>query len=249
MKSSHVLWTLLCMGACGGDQVGTSVGNPPRTTLDLVAYDGSAGAKHGQAAGVTLDKALLVVDRIRLRDAANCEGDDRVQIAGPLVADLLGGGVLPAPAPLPLTGRKFCRFEMRWKQLTPADTLPAGADPALAGLSMLVEGRTASGKRFIIRGEFLEDFRLDARGGAFELRAATESLFVAFDYAGWIDAAAVEAGAGDPVVISKNDNKTIYMSFRDAVQRSARLFRDADGDGALGAGEHKDASALAGGGT
>ena len=248
MKSSQVLCTLLILGACGGDQVGTSVGNPPRTTLDLVAFDGGGGAKRGNAAGITLDKAFIVVDRIRLRDAARCEGDDRVQVEGPLVADLLGGGVLPAPAPVPLAGRRFCRFEMRWKQLTPADTLPQGADPGLAGLSMLVEGRTASGKRFVLRGEFLEDFRLDARGGAFELPGQKESLFVGFDHAGWFDAAAIEAGSGDPVIISKNDNKTIYMSFRDAVQRSARLFRDTDGDGALGAGEHKDASALAGGG-
>ncbi len=249
MKPSHLLWTLLTVSACGGDQVGTSVGNPPRTTLDLVAYDGAAGAKRSQAAGVTLDKAFIVIDRVRLRDAASCEGDDRVQLEGPLVADLLGGGVLPAPAPLPLTGRKFCRFEMRWKQLTPADPMPAGTDPALAGLSMLVEGKTASGKRFSIRGEFLEDFRLDARGGGFELPGVTESLFIGFDYSTWIDAAAIEAGTGDPVVVSKNDNKTIYMSFRDAVQRSARLFRDTDGDGALGAGERKDASALAGGGS
>jgi hypothetical protein len=246
VKPTRVIWILFGLAACGGDKVGTSVGNPPNATLELIAYDGSAGAKRTAAAGVTLEKAFIVVDRVRLRDAATCEGDERVQIEGPLIADLLGGGVLPAPAPLPLAGRRFCRYEMRWKQLNPSDPLPAGADPALAGLSMLVEGRTAAGKRFRIDGEFLEEFRLDGRGGGFELPAATESLFVTFDYAAWIDAAAIDAVAEDPVVISRALNKELYMAFREAVRRSARLFRDADGDGALGAGERKDEQALAG---
>lgn len=244
MKRIGLFGMLLCAAGCG-DQTGTSVGNPPRATLDLVAYDGSGGQKRLEA-GVTLDKALLVVDRVRVRDAANCEGDDRAEIEGPLVADLLGGGVLPEPAALPLQSRRFCRFEMRWKQLNPSDPMPAGTDPALAGLSMLVEGRTAMGKRFVVRGEFGEEFRLDARGGGFELPAAVESLYVAFDYQSWIDAAAIDALTGDPVVISVGENREAYMAFREAVRRSARLFRDVDGDGALGAGERRDEQALAG---
>src|SRR5688500_4233465 len=197
---------------------GTDVGNP-RVELGLTAYN----------AGAEVQAAWMVVERIRLRPASDCEGGAEVEVEGPLVIDLLAASPL---AGIELEAGAYCRLEVEWQTLDGAP--PADAPTELAGAAIVVTGPAEGG--FVIRSERNDELRLEAGGDGFTLDEATGALFVAFDLAVWLDGidfTSAEVGADGIIHIDDQDNSDLLDIFDDNVGDAADLFDDDDGDGSL----------------
>ncbi len=235
MSSLRGLQLLVLFGACSS----TSVGNPPRNSVEiqLTAFEQAPAKPVRAAAGLTVSRALMVVERVRLRTCAGKE----VQYAGPYVADLLGTGVVGMAPRLEVADRTFCSVQLKFSKLE-RDKVPAGAPADLVERSIVLEGATAAGRRFRVEADFDDEFELRTGGAAgLTVAAGDARIFIAFASNTWLDAAALDAipGSGD-ILISKDQNQATYEAFRNAVKRSAHLFDDDDHDGRLGDAEEHD---------
>jgi hypothetical protein len=227
---------------------GTDVGNGVTVSLDLRAYQQLASTK---PLGVTMDDGArvdelwMVVDRIRLRPGESCAADDTgVDVEGPLVADLLGGGVLGGAVSFTVPAGPFCEFRMRFHKLEGA--APAGAPADLAELSILMKGVTASGVPFTVQSDLGDDLRLDATNGTFSIVDGETPLFLAYELRAWMAALDLGSLPGPSIVVSDDQNEDRLDAFEAAVKQSARLFRDRDEDGDLSPDEHEPGRELAG---
>ncbi len=218
---------------------GTEVGNPFH--LGLAAYNVMP------AAGITVDQAWLVVDRVRFRPTADCEGDADIERTDQLAIDIRTGVIPPALRELAGTSSSYCRIELRWKGLDGA--VPAGAPAELAGASVVVVGTRGDGKRFVIRSTRSDELKLRARGAGIGVGGIT-ALFAGFDLTAWlsgIDLATATVGADDVVRLDDTNNLALRDLFDDNVAAAAKLFADRDGDERLDDDERDDDDALADG--
>src|SRR4030095_6144152 len=110
LRATNAVFALVSWlaSACTVPQGGTDVGNGVTGTveLDLRAYE-QLPNQHTQSLplqdGTRIDELWLGVDPIRLRPGTNCsDGDTEVDVKGPLIADLLGEGVLGGRASFPI---------------------------------------------------------------------------------------------------------------------------------------------------
>jgi hypothetical protein len=248
-------WTTLFAGALVAlaapacvPQGGTDVGNGAQVSLNLSAYE-APPAPAPQALplgdGASISELWMVVDRLKLRPAADCtiETED-IEIEGPLVANLVDEGVLGGAASVTVPAGPYCRFRIGFEKLEGA--IVGGAPAELAGLSLLMKGTRSDGTPFTVRSDASDDFELEARNGAFELAPGENPLFLAYDVAPWMTALALGSlPGGSPIVVDEDQNADRLDAFEDAVKASGRLFRDGDDDGALGEDEHEDGDELA----
>ena len=234
--------------ACKGPQDGTDVGNG-FTSLEARGYDALGGAPRGLDldGGVRVDELWVSLDRLRFRPSTDCSGlDERVDLEGPFVAELIEGGFADGPVTLELAPGPFCGFRTEFRKLTEADA-PASAPPELVGASVFARGTTADGLPFAVTSRQTQNVQLGARDGSFEL-GANESLVLAVDVGRWLSALRLDqppTGKPEgPIVIDDQQNADELREFEQSAASSAKLYRDADGDHALGAEERAAGSEL-----
>lgn len=218
---------------------GTEVGNPFH--LGLAAYHLTPRA------GIAVDGAWLVLDRVRFRPAATCETEVDIERTAQLVVDIESGVIPTELRDLAGSADAYCRIELRWHTLDGA--VPAGAPPELAGASMVVTGTRGDGKRFVIRSRRGDELRLRARGAGLGVEGIT-ALFAGFDLTAWLAGVELDAATvgGDGVVHLDDDaNRALRDVFDANVAAAAKVFADLDHDEQLDDNERDDADALADG--
>ena len=230
---------------------GTDVGNP-QTDGGIPGIDAASPvvlsldfALHNQQA-MPVRAAWLAVERIRLRSAAACDGEARVDLEGPIVVDLLAAGPPAALSGLDVPAEGYCRFEVKWNAFSSG--LPPGTPPALVGATIAIEGERGDGTPFLLRSARDDEMRLDAVNGAFTIGEATGALFVGLDvmnlFAG-VDLDTATVAADGTIYIDGESNPALLDIFDGNLRAAAELFDDDDGDGELADGEAGDLDALA----
>lgn len=240
----RLIWALAAISPLSC--TGTDVGNPV-VDIDFAVYDSdppdsSARVQLAVApAGLVVDKAWVVVERIRLRAAADCEGGAQDEFVGPFAVDMLAPGAPPALSGLEVSASSYCRIELRWDALGDGDLSDVPAE--LVEASILLEGRRADSTRFVVRSRRGDELRLDARAAAFTIDDLTSALFVAFDVQDLFDGVdidAAEIGEDNTIRLEQGSNEEMLAIFDDNLADAARLFGDDDGNGELDLEERDD---------
>lgn len=240
--------SLVVLGGCG-PQGGTDVGNGRTVTLQLQAYEEAAFAGSQSittSGGTRIDAAWVAVDRLRFVPATDCEeAETEIDVEGPLVADLIGVGVLGGAPQFPVAADTFCEVRVGFHELE-AGTEPASAPPELVGRSIRLEGAREDGTPFTVSSKLSERLELEASDdGGFSLPMGGNPLFIAFEIGRWVDALDLATLGPDPIVVDEDDNPDRLAAFDDAVKDSIRLLRDGDEDGEIDAEEAGQGAELA----
>ncbi len=219
---------------------GTDVGN--LVDIDFAVYNAPVPADQARAESahlggvgdITVTAGWLAVERIRVRDAATCQGDAEIDIIGPFALDLFAPGSIPELSDIDMPTGGYCRFELRWD--THDDAVPPGVPPAFQGATLLLLGTRADGTEFSVRSERSDEFRLDALDGEFQIDQATHALFMGLNvttlFSG-VDLDSATVGNDGVIVIDSDSNDTLLNIFDDNLREAANLFDDDDGDGEL----------------
>jgi len=233
----------LALGGCGG---GTDVGNP--IDIGAEAYDLVGPTAPPAANGrVEVDGAWIVITELRLRPAADCEGDAEIRLAAPIAVDLLAATIPPALRDLAVMPGGYCRLDFKWDGIQGG---APGAPPELGDGSILLTGTRADGTPFVIKSDRDDHLELVARGGAFAVAADTSALLIGIDALTWLTGIDLDAAVvgGDGVIRIDAQNNTALGDVFDAnVAGGIRLFEDQDGDSRLDPEEHDDTDVLADG--
>ncbi|NNE35846.1 MAG: hypothetical protein HKN13_11440, partial [Rhodothermales bacterium] len=106
-----VILTTALLWSCTGTDVGNGI-----VDVDFAVYDSSESSALAAAAppGLTITSAWVAVERVRLRDAASCEGETEAEFIGPFAVDMLAAGSIPELSGLEVLFTDYCRFELRW---------------------------------------------------------------------------------------------------------------------------------------
>lgn len=229
---------------------------PPTAKLGLTGWSsepelvalGTLGVSEAQ-----IEEIWISMKDVRLHEASTCrKGSQRVQVRGPITGELVSGRAVGLPDSAVVEAGRYCGLELTLRR---AKGTTAGVPPKLRGASILVEGRRGDGVRFLVRSR-LETTpwlgALPAQG--FEVADGTARLFLAVDAARWmagLDLAAAEVtddGSTRVIRIDDKSNPELLAVFERNVAAGLSLFRDADGDGLLGADERAPEDVLASGG-
>jgi len=243
-----LLGLMSALTACGG----TDVGNGRSIKLELQGYEDPA---FNQAQSLTLESGVLIeslfvnVDRLSFEPAVNGSCDDRpelddVDLPGPVVANLVGEGVLGGAPVLPEQDASLCEFEFRYQPLD-LGVAPAGAPAEMEGLSIRMTGERADGTTFVVESRLGEELELEAREGSpFTVGEGTNALLLSFEIGSWVEALTLDGLTG-PAIIDEEQNQDRLERFEEAVKRSARLLRDDDDDGEVDIDERSEGAELA----
>ncbi len=234
--------------ACTSPQGGTDVGNGATVDLNLTAFSGDPSAKPASitlGSGTVIDEFYVVIERVRLQSGSACEdgSDGPVNVQGPVVADLVQGGLLGGAARFQVDPGAFCSLRVDFHRIE--GTVPDGAPADLQGLSARMRGSRGDGTPFTVELSTGERLELEARDGSFELDVGEHPLFLAYALEPLVAALDLDSLPASPIVINSQTDPLRADAFEDVVFEGARLFADADGDGSLGAFEHEDGDELA----
>ena len=238
------LASVVLLSACG-PQGGTDVGNGA-TEFDVEGYEQSETPQSTQqslslGSGVELAHVYMALERVRLQPGSDCENendDEQVDDLGPFVADLVDGGVIGGRRVFDVTPGPFCELRIDYHKISPNEA-PAGTPPELGDNSVVVLGTRADGVPFKVESDMTETLRIRATDGSFNLSDSTNRLLMAYELSAWIDA--LDLGALTPTggeIVIDDTSGNVLSAFEDAVESSARLFRDENGDGQLNPSEH-----------
>ena len=237
----------LALVGCG-PQGGTDVGNG-FTTVELELAAVTKPKTTAQAItledGVVIQHIYFVIAEISLerREGGECEDSGEVDLHGPFVADLTGAGIIGGAPSFPKVGDAFCELKVGYHRLE-ADDAPAGAPVEALDRSVFVTGQRADGTPFTIASRRDDEMELTAGPkGSFSLAKGLNRLFLAFELQSWISAVDLNSLGDKPIVIDNSNNADRLLLFEKAVEQSARLFRDDDGDGVLDLNEQETALA------
>jgi hypothetical protein len=225
------------LAAASAACTGTDVGNPV-VDVDFALLQTQSP--------VTVDRAWLAVDRIRLRSSAACDGDAEREFEGPFAVDLLAPGPVEQLAGLDMPSGNYCRFEVKWNAFSSG--LPPGTPPELDESSIAITGTRGDGTSFVLRSARDDELRLDAVEGAFTIDEATNALFVGLNTARLFTGVDLDAAVIDPdgtIYIDGENNEPLLRVFDDNLRDAASLFDDDNGNGELDADESEPAEALA----
>lgn len=245
------LSALLCASSCG-PKGGTDVGNGATVTFDLSGYEDATGqtGSSSQAltltSGIRVDEVWVAVERFQLEAGTGCEGPEAgdVDVEGPVVRNLIAPGAgLGQDGLAEIEPGPYCRLRLELHEVSNKE-LPAGAPSDLAGAAILVRGARADGVAFTVRSRQGVEFRLDAKNGSFEI-SGKEDFFVGFELGALIAALDLDSLGPAAIVIDDQTNSERLDGFNDALQTSARLFRDENENGALDTSESSDEKELA----
>ncbi|MEZ4367595.1 MAG: TIGR02147 family protein [Kofleriaceae bacterium] len=210
----------LAVAACG-----TETGNPVVAELRAHAHS-SVPAEFG----VGQPAAIARVDRLWLA-AARLEllGADCLTIvaeAGPLDGDLAAAVRLTE---LVFDDAPLCGLRLHLD--------PALAGGERAGATVDLEATRADGVGVRLRATRTAPIELADVAGAFHVTAATPGLFLGVDVARWLgplDLADAQPGGDGDVVVDDLADPARAAAFAAALARGLELYRDVDGDGAVG---------------
>lgn len=231
-------------GACTGSDVGNGI-----TDIDFDVHgeipDESSALLRGGGGSTTVSDVWVSIDRIRLRDAATCDGDTEIDLRGPFAVNARLPGTPPELSDIEVTATSYCRFELKWSAF---DGDASNVPSELVGASFLIKGNRGDGTPFVLRSERGDDLRLDARDSAgFTIDEATSGLFVGADLADLfrgIALAAADVSVDDVIRIDRDNNRALLDAFEDNVDDFTALFADRDGDGELDPDERDETDAL-----
>ena len=220
---------LLLAVACG-----TETGNPELLALsynarstepDVVALD-DAGSP---AEAVLVDAVWLRLGYVRL--TGDCDGEPVETRYDPLgFAD--HGHPDAAVQALAVTAETVCSVETSFDVLDDATGEPA----PVAGTAVGLLGTLPDGRAFeaLVRDPVAIALTLDD-----EPLPDEGSWLVTFDVATWVDADALLALPGDPVVVSDDGNVAAYDALVERLVDGVQLHHDADGDGRVDPDERR----------
>ena len=246
--------TPLILLACGGgaSQGGTEFGNPSRVTVRVIGYQSSNFQALQLTVGdLTVNKALIVLDRLRFRPLEACidesnESDD-IRFDGPFIVDLLVPPTMAELDGVDIPSDTYCRIELRLEKLDEEDA----PSSELADRSVLIEGTRADGVAFQVVLDVNEEFELRSASAGFLIDTSMDidTFFIAFDLDQWfsnvdLDDTSVDVTTdsnGDPLILIDDDNnEVLHESIIDNLKRSADLFEDKDDDDELDEDEEDD---------
>lgn len=230
--------------ACGGSVI-PNPGTPIRDVRLQVRGIDSTTARisvRRLAPGISITEARMALGRIRFRQGTDCasissESSEDIEFEGPYVADLLSNTTVPDLGTQSIEVGSYCRIELRMEKV--------------GDESLRIEGTRGDGTPFIAVLDVDSDFKLENSSGGFQVEEGTTPVdfFITFDLAAWLsgvnlDTAEVLSGE---IRIDKDHNETILDQITENVKRSADLFEDQDGDGALEDSEREDDDSLGSG--
>ena len=245
MRSAALACSLIAIASCG-PKGGTDVGNGASVKINVRGYEqpqmGGTQAVTLEN-GVELDSVWVAIERVRLR-SGSCAGPDDSPLAlqGPVIAGLLGPGVVSGTPEFETASGSYCRLHVSLHRVD-AGELPVGAPAELGGASVLVLGRRADGVPFTIRTKQPFELRLDAKDGAFDLDGE-EALILGFELRALVDSVDLDSFSGPEILIDDDTEPSVVAQFDRAVRLSARLFDDENADGGLSPSE-RDTAELA----
>lgn len=226
------------------------MGNAATVDFDVKAYEQLPTQKAQSLTlgdGARVDGLWVVLDRVRMVPGASCAEDSdsqHIDIPGPLVADLVAGGLAAGPVAFPIAQGAFCKLKVGLHKLDGGES-PTGAPPDLAGLSILMKGARQDGVAFTVRSQLSDELDLAAKQGSFSLPAGRSPLFLAYEIGSWMTALELDQLQGPDIVVDEQNNGESLKNFQESVKSSARLFRDKNDDGDLSETEHGDGDELA----
>ncbi len=235
--------------ACTGTDVGNGV-----VDVDFAIYDSNASmtsalssdaVSYAAPAGIVVTSAWVVVERIRFRDASNCDGDNQLEFVGPFAIDMLNPGIQDSLGDLSVPLTNYCRFEFRWDAFR-ADEL-VNAPTELVGASILIQGKRSDDTPFVVRSDRGDEVRLDAVDDSFSVDETTGALFVALDIQLLFDGVDLDSAVVNNGTIRIEDgiNDDLLAVFDDNVIKATKLFDDNDGDKELDPEERDETDILA----
>lgn len=214
----------------------TETGNPAvPTQLGLTGHsrDPEAVAISPNDGDIVIEEAWVVLGDVRFVPFETCDDaeDGRVDITGPVVAQIVGDG--PAIVEFDVPAGDYCRVRVPLDRLE--DTLPDGSPPELAARSLLVRGQRSDGTPIEIRSSAESEADLRSDGAPFAISGAMAALVLVFDLAAWFDELELDSAelTDGRILVDEGINEELADRFDDNVERSLRLHRDDDEDGEL----------------
>lgn len=251
---------LVCASVLLFGCVGTEVGNPaqnnnvPETTevsIEFVGYQDLTRNALSLENGIEIEEAWVVFDELRFQeclDDDNTEREDEEQIddeesgrnddhtetgwLGPGVVELTSGQEYPALLAT-MTPGNYCGIEFDVKPAERIELSPQ-SPTELGTASVLIRGRTPTGVKFELLGEIEAEFSLE---GDIQMIAGEDAFLIGFALNKWFDADFFKETKGDPIIINTDQHSDWLETFENSFEESAVLYRDANGDGVLGADE------------
>ena len=218
-----------CLGACG-----TETGNPDLVFLGYNARSTdpatvALGEADGDGGALGVESVWLRLGPVRL--TGDCDGE-------PVEAtyDALGFADHADPAAvvqeLEVRTDTTCRVETSFD----VDGAATNEPPDVAGTAVALTGTLADGRAFeiLVREPIPLVLAL-----ADEPAPAEGSWLLSFDVATWIDASALGALDGDPVIVSADENAGVYGAVVDRLQAGVQLHHDTDDDGQVDPDERR----------
>lgn len=237
------------LGRCA-NQTGTDTGNPISLKLEFVGIPTPPAPASNPPP--TLREARIVVKEIDLDPVATCnipepsvepltpEPEPGPDLLGPFVVDLLQNTTLPGTEPVTVPAGDYCEIDLTFDALS-AEELPPGLSPEdpIVGNALWIQGSRSDGKIFTVLLKQDDRFKLEAsapQGIPIFGDRGTATFFISFDLQAWfagVDLAQAEVAPNGNILIDGTSNAALHALIVENVIRSARLYRDLDGDGVL----------------
>jgi len=232
MKHSAFLSIVLAaVASCGG----TETGNGFTQEIRVGAHSSDEGeyAVSVAAGGGVVSEAWMIIGGMTLIEDGDCGANgDGVDMPPLNAADHALGDV---DLTVPMNEGDYCQLTL---PIGGEGLIPTGAPPALGGeTAIVVIGQTGAGTDFTIVGGAPT---IAIRGsGAFALSVADGPLFLGFDVASWLAGLDIDSGdlTSGQVLIDAANNATLSAQFAQNVAGGIELYRDANGNGQVDAGE------------
>jgi hypothetical protein len=242
---------ILFVGACANP--GTDTGNPTTVGVKVVGITQGALAKFSKAQNsgdLNLTEARIVLKEIQLEPlAVSCASDEvepspeppdlEFDFPGPVVVDLLNNSSLPEIGTVQTLSGIYCEIEIKFDKLEPGAVPEIPADDPLVNNAMIIRGTRGDGTPFLVRLTEDDRFKIEgSQANGFEIADSNglEQFFVSLSRNTWfegVDLNTAEVSGDGTIVLDEANNVALWAGVVENVKRSARLFRDLNGDGVL----------------
>jgi hypothetical protein len=248
MRVKSAAFLLVLSTACS-PHAGTDTGNPTSLGIKVV----------GLNSGVTLTEARIVLRDIDMDPLAACQAEaasptsdfeSGFTFAGPFVIDLLNDTSLPPAGKIPIPSGTYCEIGLDFNRLGKEEA-PEGilSDDPIIGSALIVRGSRDDGTPFLVRLNEDDRFKLEGTspdGFAIESVPGGTLLFISFDLSAWFEGVDLNAAvvSDGMIFIDHDDNAGLRSMIVENIKRSARLFKDLNGNGILDPEESDDTLVL-----
>ena len=237
----RLILTLLFAGLALSSCVGTDVGNPQESDveIDVKGYESTNASALTLPSGLRIDSAWISLSQFEFRPADDCDARATV-VEQPILVDVISNQTVTERPTFSTDAGQYCRLDASF--IPWSGDVPEGAPDAIVGQAIVVEGARADGTEFVVRSDMDIQLRMNATNNAFALDEGTEKLIIGFAIDEWFNESALDAidPADEPIIIDQGSNTAVWAQFNAALRRSSRLFRDDDGDNEIGMSERAD---------